>query len=427
MSGGDPRQAGTPTRPSEVAVGPVPEERRHNAASAADVPAAASALGATHRDPLWRHLPPDPSQDPPRPEGSGARLATPKRHVARFTVAGWATALPQRVVTNDHYAGYLDTSDEWIRTRTGIHQRHIAGPGESTGPLAVAAARRALDHAAVAIADVDVIVVATTTPERPIPSTAADVAAALGSSAGAFDLNAACAGFIYGMTVAASLLETGAARTVVLVGADTMSRYVDPDDRTTAVLFGDAAGAVVLHGTDLTINMGDEDRSAGLLACDLVDDPEASELLVVPAGGSGEPPTLDTVRQGRHFLRMDGNEVFRRAVRAVADSITRTMERAGCRPEDVDLFVPHQANSRIIDAVLPRIGLTAERTMQTVDRHGNTSAASVPVALSEAANSGRLRDGSLVLTSGFGAGLTIGTGVVRWCRSPRHSSERRRR
>lgn len=396
--------------PSRVAVGPVREEGSSTDASA-DARAGNWTRGATRSDAVSRH------PGPPVPQG----------HSARFTVGGWAAALPRRVVTNEHYAGYLDTSDAWIATRTGIRQRHIAGPGESTGPLAVAAARGAIDRSGIGVADVDVIIVATTTPERPIPSTAADVAAALGSSAGAFDLNAACAGFIYGMTVAASLLETGVAHTVVLVGADTMSRYVDPYDRTTVVLFGDAAGAMVLQRVNPLPDIVDGDGSTGLLACDLVDDPEASELLVVPAGGSGEPATLDTVRQGRHFLRMDGNEVFRRAVRAVADSINRTLERAGCGPTDVDLFVPHQANSRIIDAVLPRIGLTAECTMQTVDRYGNTSAASIPVALAEAADSGRLRDGSLVLTTGFGAGLTIGTGLVRWHRSPQHPSARQPR
>jgi 3-oxoacyl-[acyl-carrier-protein] synthase III len=333
---------------------------------------------------------------------------------ARFAVAGWGTALPEQIVTNDHFARYLDTSDEWITSRTGIRERRIGAPAESTGPLAVSAARRALDHAGVDAAEVDLIAVATTTPERPIPSTAAGVAAALGSSAGAFDLNAACAGFIYGLTVAGGLLETGVGDTILLVGADTMSRYVDPNDRATVVLFGDAAGALVLRGPGRLGDAPGTGGLGGLLACDLVDDPEAAELLVVPAGGSAEPPTLDTVRQRRHFLRMDGNEVFRRAVRAVADSVLRAMDRAGCDPDEIDLFIPHQANARIIEAVLPRVGLSGERTMQTLDHHCNTSAASVPVALAEAAAAGRLGDGSLVLTSGFGAGMTVGTAVIRW-------------
>jgi 3-oxoacyl-[acyl-carrier-protein] synthase III len=356
------------------------------------------------------------------PVSAGAPDASPsftfQSPRARFMVAGWGTALPDRIVTNDHFAGYLETSDEWITSRTGIRERRIGTPDESTGPLAVAAARHALDHAGMDIAEIDVIVVATTTPERPIPSTAAGVAAALGSSAGAFDLNAACAGFIYGLTVAGGLLETGAAGTVLLVGADTMSRYVDPDDRGTVVLFGDAAGAVVLRGTSRQHGDPAGGAPGGLLACDLVDDPEAFELLMVPAGGSAEPATLDTVRRGRHFLQMDGNEVFRRAVRAVADSVTRTLARAGCKPHEVDLFIPHQANARIIEALLPRVGLTGDRTVQTVDHHGNTSAASVPLALAEAAATGRLDDGSLVVTSGFGAGMTVGTAAIRW-RTPR--------
>jgi 3-oxoacyl-[acyl-carrier-protein] synthase III len=397
MNGGDPTQAWIPPRLSGAAAGPVAEGRRPTAAFA-DAPAAAYALDATHRDPLSLH----------------PGLATPLNPMARFTVAGWGTALPEQIITNHHFARYLDTSDEWITSRTGIRERRIGAPTESTGPLAVAAARRALDHAGVDIAEIDVIAVATTTPERPIPSTAAGVAAALGSSAGAFDLNAACAGFIYGLTVAGGLLETGTADTILLVGADTMSRYVDPDDRGTVVLFGDAAGAVVLRGPGQLRDSPDAGVPGGLLACDLIDDPDACELLVVPAGGSAEPATLDTVRRGRHFLQMDGNEVFRRAVRAVADSVTRTLVRAGCESHEIDLFIPHQANARIIEAVLPRVGLTGDRTVQTVDHHGNTSAASVPLALSEAAAAGRLGDGNLVVMSGFGAGMTVGTAAIRW-------------
>jgi 3-oxoacyl-[acyl-carrier-protein] synthase-3 len=364
------------------------------------------------------------------PGTSGARSATDADLVPRtrtpgaaavevtsaFSVAGWGTALPRRTVTNDDLAQHLDTNDEWISARTGIRERRIGAPDETTGRLALDAAERALAHAGLHAGDLDLVVVATTTPERPIPSTAAGLAGALGTSAGAFDLNAACAGFVYGLTVVGGLLTTRAAETVLLVGADTMTRFVDPTDRATAVLFGDGAGAVVLSRRGARRAPG---RQGGLVACDLVDDPDAVELLVVPAGGSARPASADTVRERAHFLRMDGREVFRRAVRAVSDSIERTLERAGCTPDDVDLFVPHQANARMIDAVLPRIGIPAERTVQTVDRHGNTSAASVPLALGEVADAGGLPDGSLVLSSGFGAGLTVGTVLLRWQTSRR--------
>ena len=351
--------------------------------------------------------------------------------LARFAIAGWGTALPERRVTNQEMASYLDTSDEWIAARTGIRERRVAGEGESTGPLSVIAARRALEAAAMDASEVDTVVVATTTSEQPIPSTAAWVAAALGMTAGAFDLNAACAGFVYGLVVAGGLLEAGVARSVLLIGADTMSRFVDPADRATAVLFGDGAGAAILvpdrSGTPATRggwgppspHAGSGGEPGGLLACDLVSDPDAFDLLVVPAGGAGRPASAETVRTGQHYLAMDGREVFRRAVRGVTESIARTLDQAGCGPEDVDLFVPHQANARIIEAVLERIGLPADRTVQTVDRHGNTSAASVPLAVAEVARTQPLRDGSLVLTSGFGAGLTIGTGLLRWRASRR--------
>ncbi|HEY2999851.1 MAG TPA: beta-ketoacyl-ACP synthase III [Acidimicrobiales bacterium] len=325
------------------------------------------------------------------------------------SVAGWGAAVPERRVTNDDLAARLDTSDEWIVDRSGIRERRWAGPGESTGPLALAAARRALDRAGVIPAEIDVIAVATTTPERPVPSTAALVAAALGCRAGALDLNAACAGFVYGLTTVAALVETGVAHTVLLIGADTMTSIVDPDDRATAVLFGDGAGALVLTG-----GPGHDAGAPGLVASDLVNDPDGVDLLVVPAGGSGLPASPATVADRQHYLRMDGREVFRRAVRAVEASILRTLDRAAVTPDDVSLFVPHQANARIVDAVLARTGLTPERTLSTVDRFGNTSAASIPMALAEAADAGTVAAGDLVLLCGFGAGLTVGTALWRW-------------
>jgi 3-oxoacyl-[acyl-carrier-protein] synthase-3 len=326
-----------------------------------------------------------------------------------ISVAGWGSALPARRVTNHDLARTLDTSDEWIVERSGIRERRWAGDGESTGPLSIAAARRALERAHVAPQDVDVVVVATCTPERPIPSTAALVASELGIGAGAFDLNAACAGFVYALTTTSALLEAGVARTALLIGADTMTSVIDPGDRGTAVLFGDGAGALVLTGSP-----GHDPAAPGLVASDLVNDPLGVDLLVVPAGGSGRPANAETVAAREHYLRMDGREVFRRAVRAVEASIAGTLARAGCTADDVALFVPHQANARIVDAVLARTGLAAERTSSTVDRYGNTSAGSIPIALAEAAEAGTVAPGDLVLLCGFGAGLTVGTALWRW-------------
>jgi 3-oxoacyl-[acyl-carrier-protein] synthase-3 len=330
-------------------------------------------------------------------------------------VAGWGAAVPQRRVTNHDLASYLDTSHDWIVERSGIHERRWAGPGESTRTLALAAAREALDRAGVDPTDVDVVVVATSTPDRPMPATAASVAAELGASAGAFDVNAACSGFVYALTAASGLVTTGVARTALVVGADVMTSIVDPDDRATAVLFGDGAGALVLTADpDPDAGRGPRPAVAGLVASDMISDPAGLELLVVPAGGSALPASAETVAAGDHFLSMDGREVFRRAVRAVAASIGRTLTRAGCTPDDVALFVPHQANARIVDAVLTRTGLAAERTSSTIDRFGNTSAGSIPIALAEAADTGSVADGDLVLMCGFGAGLTVGTALWRW-------------
>ncbi|HET6835874.1 MAG TPA: beta-ketoacyl-ACP synthase III [Acidimicrobiales bacterium] len=336
---------------------------------------------------------------------------------AGVVVAGWGHALPVRRVTNDDLAQNLDTSDEWIVDRTGIRERRVSGAGESTAPLAVSASRAALDRAGLGAADVDIVVVATSTPERLIPATAAIVAAELGITAGAFDLNAACAGFVYGLTTIAALIGQGLAHTALVVGADTLTRFTDPDDRATAVLFGDAAAALVLAGTGTSARAGATGpgpAAPGLVSCDLVGDPGGIDLLVVPAGGSARPASADTVAAREHYLQMDGREVFRRAVRAVAASVDRTLARAGCKPDDVAWFVPHQANARIVDAVLPRVGIPPERTVSNVDRFGNTSAASIPLALAEEADGERLAAGDLVLVSGFGAGLTVGTALWRW-------------
>lgn len=299
-------------------------------------------------------------------------------------LAGWGTALPDKTVTNADLEGWLDTSDEWIRERTGIAERRV---GSSTTELAVAAAREALDRSP---GPVDLVLVATITPDRTTPATASAVQAALGlDRCAAFDLHAACSGFVYGLVVAHGLLATGMRR-VLLVGAETLSRITDWDDRETAVLFGDGAGAVVLEA------------GAG-----------PDTLLGHHLGGDGTGADLLYADRGA-FLRMDGREVYRRAVRALVESSTAALDQAGHSAADVDLFVPHQANRRIIDAAGDRLGIPTERTALVLERTGNTSAASIPLALADALDAGRLAPGDLVLLSGVGAGLAWGSAVLRW-------------
>jgi len=301
-------------------------------------------------------------------------------------ITGWGDALPDRVVTNDEFAARLDTSDEWIVARTGIRERRM---GSTTSELAVRAGRAALKSAGVDGADVDLLVLATTTPDQAIPATSAAVHHALGCRGGAFDLNAACAGFVYALVTADALLGAGHRRALV-IGSETLSRVTDQEDRSTAVLFGDGAAAIVL-----------ESGATGdlVLSYDLGVDGSAASLLYADHGG---------------HIHMEGREVFRRAVRTEMVSIERVLADAGIGPDDIDLFVPHQANVRIIEAVNQRVGITMEQTAVVLDRTGNTSAASIPLALAEAADAGRVSEGDLVLLSGFGAGMTWASAVIRW-------------
>ena len=301
-------------------------------------------------------------------------------------ITGWGAALPEKIVTNHDLETQLDTSDAWITERTGIRERRIGG---TTSGLATEAGAAALRVAACPADAVDLVIVATCTPDQAMPATAATVQDALGVPGGAFDLNAVCSGFVYGLVVAAGLLTTGLDR-VLLIGADTMSTIVDWDDRSTAILFADGAGAVVLEATE---GPGD------LLGYDLDNDGSSRHLLAADIGG---------------FIQMDGREVFRRAVRSTVESSLRAVERAGITVDDLALIVPHQANIRIIDAVCQRLEIPTERAVVTVDRQGNTSAASIPLALADAADAGRLHPGDLVLLVGFGAGMSVASAVVRW-------------
>ena len=306
-----------------------------------------------------------------------------------FSVVGVGAAVPDRRLTNADLEAVLDTNDEWILERTGIRERRVAAPDEDSATLAVAAGAAAIKDADLSPADIGLLVVATCTPVQVLPATATLVQDALGLNCGAFDLNAACSGFVYGMVVATGVL---AGRPALVIGSETLTRITDPADRGTRILFGDGAGAAVLAPSSTP------DR--GLLAWDLGSDGSVAGLLEVPVGG--------------RFIEMEGREVFRRAVRIVVESAVLVLQRAGLTADDVDLFVPHQANLRIIEACGTRLGIAPERTAVNLDRYGNTSAASIPIALAEAADEGRLNDGDVVLLSGFGAGMTWASAVIRW-------------
>lgn len=326
----------------------------------------------------------------------------------RASIAGWGTAVPEQRLTNADLEQRVDTNDQWIVERTGIRERRIAADGESTASLAVEAGATAIKHAGLTPDAIDLMVVATASTEQLIPHTGAFVSDGLGLRCGSFDLNAGCAGFVYELVVGASMLTAGNLDHVLLIGSETLSRVVDPQDRGTCILFGDGAAAMVLSATP--------DERFGLLSFDLGCDGSATSLLEIPAGGSRRPTTAETVANGEHYLKMAGQEVFRRAVRIVVDSAKIALERAQITVDDLAWFAPHQANVRIIDAAGQRLGIDAARTLVNIDRYGNTSAASIPLVLAEAADDGRLRDGDLVLLAGFGAGLTWGSAVLRWGR-----------
>lgn len=305
-------------------------------------------------------------------------------------ITGWGTALPDKVVTNDDLrASGLDTTDEWIRDRTGISERRVGG---STASLSIESGRKAMEVAGVAPGDIDLLVLSTTTPDQQVPATATHVQDALGLRCGAFDVNAACSGFVYGLVAAAGFLAMGAKRALV-IGTDTLSRITDWDDRNTAVLFADGSGAVVLEATD---------GPGHLLGWDLDADGSARGILYADIGGN---------------LHMDGKEVFRRAVRIMVDSGQKSMRAAGVTADDIALVVPHQANMRIIESACSRLGIPMERAATVLHRTGNTSSASIPLALVDAVEHGRVNDGDLVLLVGFGAGMTAASAIIRWGRS----------
>ncbi len=329
-------------------------------------------------------------------------------------IIGWGCYLPERIMTNDEVALLVDTTDEWIRTRTGIHQRHIASEDETTATLAFEAAARALTVADIHPSQVDLIIVATSTPEHMFPSTASRVQDYLGATrAGAFDLSAACSGFVYGLTMAANAIQAGSINTAIVVGAETMSRVLDWNDRTTCILFGDGAGAVVLKGSSVP---------GGIMASTLRSDGSGSDLLTLPTIYHNPVPMLgaDYHRNGhkRNTIDMRGRQVFRFATNVIASSIQDVLKKADLTMDDVSLIVPHQANTRIIDSAAKRLKIDPERFYVNVASTGNTSAASIPLALCEAIDKGKLKPDDNVVFVGFGGGLTWAASVMKWNVTP---------
>jgi 3-oxoacyl-[acyl-carrier-protein] synthase-3 len=321
-------------------------------------------------------------------------------------IVGWGKSVPEKILTNNDLSQMVDTSDEWILTRTGIRERHIVAEHESTASLSIAAAQEALRVADADPAKVDLIIVGTVTPEHSFPATACLVQDALGArQAAAFDLSAGCTGFVYALSMASHAIECGAYQLALVIGAETLSRIVDWTDRRTCVLFGDGAGAVVLQASE---------HPGGVLSSVLGADGSGGELLMLPGGGSRFPSTLESVTDGMHYLQMDGRRVYRFATRAMARAARQALEKADLSIQDLSLLIPHQANQRIIDSAARGLKLEDGKVFVNLDRYGNTSSASVPIALCEAVESGQVkRDDTLVLVA-FGAGLTWAAAAVRW-------------
>jgi 3-oxoacyl-[acyl-carrier-protein] synthase-3 len=326
-------------------------------------------------------------------------------------IAGWGMYAPQRVLTNKELERVVDTSDEWIVQRTGIRERRVAAPHETTATLSAIAGKRAIAVAGLEPNDIDVILIATLTPDYWMPSTGALVKEAIGNTtAAAMDIMAACSGFVYAYSVADAYIRSGMFKNALVVGAETLSRFLDFSDRGTCILFGDGAGAVVLSASD--------EEGGGMSGLQMTTDPDGAYMIWLPSGGSRSPVSGQTLARGEHYVRMEGKETYRYATKTLASSALTAIERAGWQPSDIDLFIPHQANIRIIESVAKGLGLPMEKMFVNVDRYGNTSAASVPIALSEAVDSGRIKVGDRIVLVAFGAGLTSGAIALEWTADP---------
>ncbi len=321
-------------------------------------------------------------------------------------ITGWGMAAPEKIMTNDDISKLVDTNDEWIQNMTGIRQRRIAAENETTASLAVDAALRALEMSRVKPSDLDLIIVSTSSPEHIFPATACLVQDRIGASkAGAFDLSAACSGFIYALNLATQALRTGSIQNALIIGSETLSRMVDWQDRSTCILFGDGAGAFVLQA-------GEE--QGGVISSVMRSDGSGGDLLTLLGGGSRYPASAETIKDKLHFIQMNGREVFRFATRVMVQASQEVVEKAGMKLEEIDWIIPHQANLRIIDAALRGLHIPAEKCVINIERYGNTSTASIPIATCEAARDGRLKPGDKIVFVGFGAGLTWGALTAIW-------------
>jgi 3-oxoacyl-[acyl-carrier-protein] synthase-3 len=329
-------------------------------------------------------------------------------HSQSVTIIGTGSYAPTNIVTNDDMAKIVDTSDEWIRSRSGIGARHFAATDETTSDMACIAGKRAIEAAGIDRSEIDLIIVATMTPDMPFPSTACLVQSKLGlPNVTTFDMQAACSGFVYGLSVANSMLLSGNFKNALVIGAEKMSGILDFEDRTTCVLFGDGAGAAVISATPTADKVGILGALGGADGSD-------PSLLQQPGGGSAMPATNESIAGRQHFLKMNGKEIFKSAVRVMGQASTDIIEQMGYSPEDLNLVIPHQANMRIIESLAKRLAIPMEKFHNNLDRYGNTSAASVPIALDEAYRAGRIQSGDLVLLVAFGAGLTWASTLIRW-------------
>ena len=340
--------------------------------------------------------------------GTGGADAPGPRRYAHVT--GWGRYVPSHVLTNADLERLVDTSDEWIRTRTGIRERRVAAANETTASMAAVASLRAIRTAGIEPDDIDLILLGTLTPDYWMPSTAALVKEAIGNTrASAMDVAAACSGFVYAFATAQAWITSGLAKHVLVIGAELLTRFLDYTDRSTCILFGDGAGAVVLSASE---------EPGGALGIELTTEPQGAYMIWLPAGGAKSPPSAATIARGEHYIRMEGKETYRFATKTMATTALESIRKSGLEPSDVDLFIPHQANIRIVEAVAKGLGLPMERMYVNLDKYGNTSAASVPIALAEAVNEGRVKVGDRVCIVAFGAGFTSGAVTIEWTADP---------
>lgn len=323
-------------------------------------------------------------------------------------IIGLGSYVPQKIMTNKDLEQIMDTSDQWIVERTGIHERRVAADNESTSDLATKAAQKALEDAKLSAAEIDLIIVATASPDMTFPATACVVQDNIKAiNAAAFDISAVCSGFLYALITGSQFIKTGMYRNVLVIGAETLSRFTDWSDRNTGMLFGDGAGAAVL---------GETPEGYGILGVDLGADGSGAELLKIPAGGSRHPVTNETILQKQHFIHMNGNEVFKFAVKVMGETTLKALKDANLTASDITYLVPHQANIRIIQSAAKRLGMPMEKVVVNINKYGNTSAASIPIALDEAVKSGTIKSGDIVALAGFGGGLTWASSIIKWCK-----------